>query len=218
MIPRIAILSVVMLATAAYLAGSPTVVRIPERAMLASLPTAIGGWSGRDVPPLSQAVLDVLGADDYVNRVYSRSDFGAAGLYIGYYRSQRENDTIHSPLNCLPGAGWEPTSRDYDDVRVTTSAGRERTIRVNRVFVQKGLNRQLVLYWYQSHGRIVASEYWSKVFMVYDAIRTNRTDAALVRVSIPVRSDGPEADETAAAHGRTFVGSLFPLLDRYIPS
>ena len=53
----------------------------------------------------------MLGVDDYLSRAYYRADGAVVGLYMGYYGSQRQGDTIHSPLNCLPGAGWEPVSR-----------------------------------------------------------------------------------------------------------
>jgi EpsI family protein len=87
---------------------------------------------------------------------------------------------------------------------------------VNRYVVQKGLDRQLVLYWYQSHGRVVASEYWGKFYLIRDAVRLNRTDGALVRVITPVGDDGDEAraEQTAIR----FVKALFPVLGSYLPT
>ena len=93
-----------------------------------------------------------------------------------------------------------------------------RPIEVNRWIIQKGEERQLVLYWYQSHGRVVASEYASKVHLVLDAVRLNRTDAALVRIIQPIgpaTGDSPAAAEAAAV---AFARSLFPVLERVIPA
>ena len=45
-----------------------------------------------------------------------------------------------------------------------------RKVPVNLYVIRKDLEQQIVLYWYQSHGRVVASEYWGKFYMVYDAI------------------------------------------------
>jgi EpsI family protein len=88
---------------------------------------------------------------------------------------------------------------------------------VNRILIQRGLDRQLVLYWYQSHGRIVPSEYWGKVYTVVDAIRLNRTDAAMIRVISPV-ANGDAASVDAAQRATTdFVQAFFPLLGRYLP-
>src|SRR5262249_26458845 len=142
------------------------------------------------------------------------------GLYAGFYRSQREGSTIHSPLNCLPGAGWSAVAHERVDVDVPSYRGGDATgrIRVNRYVVQKGLDRQLVLYWYQMHGRVIASEYWGKFYLVADAIRLNRTDAALVRITVPFDpSEGP-AERAAERAGTAFVSAIFPLLERSLPS
>jgi len=86
---------------------------------------------------------------------------------------------------------------------------------VNRVIIEKGLDRQLVLYWYQSHGRVVASEYWGKIYTVVDALRYNRTDAAMIRVMTPLNDQSPE--QAAEARAVQFVQALFPQLSQYLP-
>jgi EpsI family protein len=88
----------------------------------------------------------------------------------------------------------------------------------NRYVIQKGLDRQLVLYWYQSHGRTVASEYWSKFFLIRDAVRLNRTDAALVRVIAPINPTAENAESAAERQANDFVKAMFPLLPDYLPS
>jgi EpsI family protein len=166
---------------------------------------------------MENKVLKVLGVDDYLNRVYYRPDRAAAGLYIGYYNSQRQGDSIHSPQNCLPGSGWEPLERSDLAIPVATAAGSQ-DISVNRYLIQKGVDRQLVLYWYQSHGRVVASEYWSKFFLVRDAVRLNRTDAALVRVVVPIAGGDDSGEGRAERQAVDFVKALFPQLPQYLPS
>ena len=74
----------------------------------------IGEWKGVQDPPLEPRVLEVLGVNDYLTRAYYRPDRAGVGLYIGYWESQRQGDTIHSPLNCMPGAGWTPRVEDHD--------------------------------------------------------------------------------------------------------
>ena len=97
--------------------------------------------------------------DDYVNRVYVEASGAPVGVYIGYYASQRQGDTMHSPQNCLPGAGWRPIETGYQDLPTGSASSR-----VNRYVIQKGLDRQVVLYWYQGRGRVVANEYINKCF------------------------------------------------------
>ena len=183
------------------------------REPLSRLPFNLGPWRGQDHLPFSDDIVAVLGVDEYVSRWYVKSQASSVSLYVGYYQSQREGDTIHSPMNCLPGAGWQPVTTDIASIRVD---GRADPLQVNRVIIQKGLDRQVALYWYQSHGRVIASEYWSKIFMVYDAVRLNRSDAALVRVISPLGDgdDGSRATEDAAA----FIRSLWPSLERHLPS
>jgi EpsI family protein len=213
MILRLGILSACFLLSAVLVAGASKTEQVPVRESLANFPLDVGEWRGRRLPDFEAGILDVLGVDEYVNRMYQSRD-GLASLYIGYYQSQRQGDTIHSPMNCLPGSGWEPLSRSYLSIPV----GTETPITVNRYVIQKGLDRQVVLYWYQSHGRIVANEYRSKIFMVYDAVRLNRTDAALVRVVSARIGTDAAAEDRASGRAVAFVKAMFPLLDRYLPS
>ena len=115
-------------------------------------------------------------------------------------------------MNCLPGSGWQPIAQSRMPLTLGGVAAD-----VNRVIVDKGGEQLLVLYWYQSHGRVVASEYWSKIHMVLDAIRTNRTDAALVRVVVPIRVRDANGEAAAEKEALTFVHALFPHLARHLP-
>jgi EpsI family protein len=132
---------------------------------------------------------------------------------MGYYGSQRQGDTMHSPLNCLPGAGWEPLSKSTVAVETPSSD----PIVINRYIIQKGLDRQLVLYWYQSHGRAVASEYWSKLYLIRDAVRLNRTDGALIRVIAPIAIGSEDGGAAAERDATRFVRALYPALLPYLP-
>ena len=166
----------------------------PPARPLSDFPTDIGSYRTVKEFPFDAETLKVLGVTDYTNRVYFSPTLGDVGLYIGYFRTQRTGATIHSPKNCLPGAGWQPTvSETY---QLTLSDGRK--VPVNLYVVRKDMDQQIVLYWYQSHGRVIASEYWGKFYMVADAIRLNRTDAALVRITAPVRNGDLDAARNQA--------------------
>jgi EpsI family protein len=181
---------------------------IPLRAPLARLPLTLGDWRWRRDLPLDEGTLNVLKADDYVSRSYSNGR-STADLFIGYYASQRQGDTMHSPMNCLPAAGWQPMSIGRVQIPVEGAA----PVNANRSVIQRGLDKQLVLYWYESHGRTVASDYASKAYLVIDALRLHRSDAALVRVITPIGSQEMAADRAAA----DFVRVLRPRLDGHLP-
>jgi EpsI family protein len=211
-------LAALFVLTTLFLARASKAEPTPIRESLAGLPIVLGNWQGRVERDFEPEIVRVLGVDDYTVRSYSSAG-RRVGLYIGYHATQRHGDTIHSPLNCLPGAGWTPAMQDRAVVTVADPAtGADRHIQINKVVIERGLDRQLVLYWYQSHGRVVASEYWGKVYTVVDAIRHNRTDAALVRVIAPVASR--DADELATAEKAAveFVQTLFPHLGKHLPS
>lgn len=216
---RLGILIACVLITGAFLqhraAAEPTPIRQP----LSTLPFVIGDWRGRPAGSFSKEVLAVLRVDDYLTRSYVSPSGDAVSLYIGYHATQRQGASIHSPLNCLPGAGWLPVEQGPLAVVVPDARGGapERLV-VNRVIIEKGLDRQLVLYWYQSHGRVVASEYWGKVYSVVDAIRLNRTDAAMVRIMVPMTGNAANESSNADASAVNFLTQVFPLLREYIPS
>jgi len=184
---------------------------VPERKSFVDFPLVIGRWQGKELG-MNQEALDVLKLSDYMMRLYgSRSGEGRSSvlLYVGYYQSQRTGSTYHSPRNCLPGAGWQ--FMESKNVVLPIEAAGDVTI--NEVLIQKGLDRQVILYWYQDRGRVIASEYAAKAYLVLDAMRLNRTDGALIRVSVPVTTT-PEA---ATEHGMSFVQDVWPVLQGFLP-
>lgn len=183
---------------------------VVARQPLEQLPNIISSWMGSQTP-LDAETLKVVGVTDYTNRLYVSPSQMPVQLYIGYYASQRTGDTIHSPKNCLPGSGWDPIRAGYTTILLTDG----QRIKVNEYLIAQGLDKQLVFYWYQGRGRIIASEYWGKFWMIHDAITLNRTDGALVRLVTPIGGDGE-----AAAHDRLekFAQLLFPSLSKFIPN
>ena len=73
----------------------------------------------------------------------------------------------------------------------------------------------LVLYWYLAHDRAVASEYWAKFYLVTDAMRLNRSDGSLIRVTTPLRQG--ESIDAAQQRLTSLAGNLTPIIDRYVP-
>jgi EpsI family protein len=213
---RFGIAAVLMLATAFVLQAHSRSEYFPPRTSLSSLPLQIDGWTGTD-SVLDQQTLDILGPGEFLVRDYENASPPQPqpqpwiNLYIAYFPTQKAGDTIHSPNHCLPGAGWVPTSREV--VQITRPDGS--SFPVNRYVVSKSGDRELVLYWFQAHGRVVASEYWAKYYLVSDSVRMNRSDGGLVRLLSPML-DGESPD---AAQARVMkLGSQFlPLLDSYIP-
>ena len=174
---------------------------------LEEFPAVIGVWHSEDLP-YSPAVVQAIGADDYTNREY----FGGerpVELYIGYYKDQRSGDVIHSPKNCLPGEGWESVRSTMLQI-----GSAEKPVLVNEYIVEKGKNRDLVLYWYQTHGRIVASEYWAKFWLVADGVRNRSTDGAMIRIW----TTAGDGEVSAQARATDFARRIYPQVSEFLPN
>jgi EpsI family protein len=185
----------------------------PPAKPLSEFPAKMGPWGQVIEWPLDKETIDVLGVTDYLNRGYWEPGMNQdlVGLYIGYFRSQRTGAGIHSPKNCLPGAGWNPMQETIYQLPLNDG----RKVPINLYVLRKRLDEQLVLYWYQAHGRIVASEYWGKFYLVYDALRLNRTDAALVRITVPIsHGDEAAAQERAIAFAKQIAGDVEQIIPR----
>jgi EpsI family protein len=204
------IASVLLLLQAGLLYSSIREEFIPVSAPLVQMPVSLGSWRFVSEGVMDKETAEVLKADDTVNRTFTN---GAteANLFVAAFRSQRTGKAPHSPKNCLPGSGWEPLK----DQIVQIDAGTGAPIEVNRYVIAFGDNRSLVLYWYQSRNRAVASEYKAKFWVVADAIRYNRTDTALIRVVIPIRN---KDEATADKQAEDFVKSFYPTVLHYLPS
>jgi EpsI family protein len=184
---------------------------IPASEPLSQVPRTIAGWSGSDVQ-IDQATRSALGAGDFLSRIYTQQGQpNLIGLFMGYFPSQRTGVTIHSPRNCLPGAGWAFESSRYVDL---SDAG-GKVHRVGEYIISNGDQRQFVIYWYQAHGRSIANEYLAKAYLVTDAMKMNRTDGALVRVTTPI--DSSEGASPAKVRAEAFTAQLAPMLSRFIP-
>jgi EpsI family protein len=204
---RILITAGLLLAATALLHGLSHGERKPPHRPLREFPSVLGNWQGGD-SPIEPRIVKAVGVDDYLNRVYANQGAESITFYVGYYESQQTGDWVHSPKNCLPGAGWEPASAG----RLTLDVPGHPIV-VNQYLVKKGLEQELVLYWYQGRGRVIASEYWGKVWLVADAITRNRTDVALVRISTPT-VDGEEKARNRAVE---FAQAVYPRLNQFLP-
>lgn len=185
---------------------------VPVYRPFIDFPTRLGQWQMQQEGVIEPEIKQVLRADDYITRTYSESPTRWANLFVAFFKSQRAGQAPHSPKNCLPGSGWIWTISDTIPITVP---GRQDPISVNRYVVQNADQKGLVVYWYQSRDRVVASEYAAKVFVVADALRYNRTDTALVKVWVPiVEGNAQTATDTAV----DFVRAFYATLRTYLPS
>lgn len=171
----------------------------------------MGEWNGKP-KTLEATVLDTLDLTDYLLTDYIGEANIPVNLYVAYYQSQRKGSSPHSPTVCLPGSGWQITSLTRQNYAGT---GAKQAFEFNRVIITKGKYRQLVYYWFEERGRIMADEYAVKWQLFLDAMFMNRTDGALVRITTPI-AEGESAEMADKRIEKLMVGVL-PLIPAYIP-
>ena len=209
----LAAVAVVGVAAILSLTLSRPLVLLPERASLSTFPTRVGEFEGRE-GTIDQVYLDQLRVSDYFIAKYLRpADTAPVEVWVAYYDSQAKGASVHSPQACLPGGGWRIDNFSQRDVpNVLPDGG---SLRVNRVEIALGDQRQLVYYWFAQRGRVVTNEYLVKWYIFWDGLTTNRTDGALVRLSTYVgeASAMPEGD----ARLENFVRAADPKLAFHLP-
>jgi len=210
---RASIVTVLLLASSAFIARAAVPVDMTTAVELEQIPFKLQNWSGTKAAAWDEEIMRKLGVDQYLHRVYRhRESKEQVWLYVGFYGSQSQGDTIHSPLHCLPGSGWEPVEKSQTQLRVPRDGGSQ-LLAVNQLLVEKGTDRMSVIYWYQSQGRVASSEYWSRLFTVFDAVRRNRSDGAIVRVIAPAS----RVDGAAATLATDFASEVYPSLASVLP-
>ncbi len=197
-------------ATLAFSQGIDFHEKTPVAKPLSRFPLQVGEWSGAP-RQMELEIIKELDLSDYLLIDYSNAGAKTVNFYTAYYESQRKGESIHSPSTCLPGSGWNFNESGYVDVPLSGSE----SIRVNRAFMQKDREKNLVYYWFPARGRILTDVYQMKLYTFWDALTRQRTDGALVRMLTPVY-DGEEPQQ-ADARLQSFAQKAIPALSEYLP-
>ena len=184
----------------------------PMREPYALFPREIAGWTGTTTA-LEPSVEGVLQADDYLAAFYRNpAEAEPIDLFLSYYDRQTQGSAIHSPSVCLPGTGWEVF--EIKRISVDLPGTRWGGVTLNRAVIQKGLEKQLVYYWFEGRGRRVTNDFAAKFYTVADSIRRGRTDGGLVRVITPI---GPDGEAAADRRLQGFLVATIDRLHRFLP-
>jgi EpsI family protein len=192
----------------------------PPRRSLEQFPLQLGDWRCSQRESIEQKMVKNLGVTDYLVCTYTHAELMPVGVYVGYHRSQVNKEEgaggesrIHPPAHCLPGSGWDIIASRNQPLAIAglPQAGAE----AKRLIIAKGENRQLVYYWYQERGRVIADDWRKIVDLFWDRARLSRTDGALVRLTVPIaRGDEARAEQAF----QSFASSLVPQLPTYVPN
>ncbi|ULA68956.1 MAG: VPLPA-CTERM-specific exosortase XrtD [Nitrospira sp.] len=184
----------------------------PPRPAFIDFSMDIGSWHGTPLT-MEQQYISALRFDDYLLADYDSGDGTSVNLYMAYYRSQKKGQSAHSPQSCIPGGGWEISSHRTIDLPVDENHGS--VYPVNRITIQKGHEKQLILYWFKQRERLLSSEYLVKTYLFWDALTRGRSDGALIRLAAAVEPGQNEAD--VERHLTELARLIQPELTHYVP-
>lgn len=184
--------------------------RSPDRpADFAAIPLQVADYAGRE-DYFDQVTYEVLNATSATLKHYRAPDGSMAELFVGYFESQRFGAGIHSPRHCLPGGGWQIVR--HEGVVLEGPGMPERT--VNLLFIEFEGRQSLMLYWYQTRSGVVQGEYELKLDLLKNALAMRPTDAAMVRVTVPVTGGDYEG---AMARAVRFARVIDPYVQAALP-
>lgn len=209
---RVLLVLILFACTWLVLQTTSSVQPVAIKKTLSQFPQEIGEYRLSDSFQSSAGVLELLGVDDYIQYNYVTDNGEHVNLYAGYYRAVGVEGSYHSPKNCIPGGGWGiNTTRE---VVLDQGIEGQNTSTVSEMLIRNGKEYQVVLYWYQNRGRIIASEYWEKIYLVLDALVKGRRDGTFVRI---MSYAGNGDIEAARARVKNFAEDAMLELQDYLP-
>jgi EpsI family protein len=209
---RFAVVALLLACTGVFQQLRARNVVAPPRTSLASFPLQLGQWAGTDIP-IPPETLKKLDRGEFLQRDYQdrNANNPEVSLYLAYFPNQRAGRRQHSPEDCLAGSGWTTV----ESGTTTLSLPGYMPFPANRYVITKGRDRQLVLFWFWGRGRGIASEDWADFYLVFDSLRLNRNDDALIRINTPLRAEeDPDAGQRRLL---SFAAQVSPLVGSYIP-
>ncbi len=179
---------------------------------LSRFPARLGSWSLVETRSSSANVIKLLGVDDYIDYDYVDQKGNRVNLYVGFYESVGGGKGYHSPKNCLPGGGWGID--DAKEIQIVPGNRSVSPVTIGEMVIREGDDRQVVFYWYQNRGRIIASEYWEKIYLVVDALTKKRRDGSFIRIMAYAKDGNITSTELML---KKFAAEAMAELGNYLP-
>jgi EpsI family protein len=182
---RVALLALLLIATAAYVYLNPPREMAVVPGTLAGFPIDLGGWTGED-RSFGEVVVEELDADDMLTRRYSRN--GDSVWFVVIFH-QNERYGAHDPLVCYRSQGWSV----MEDGTLPLGRGGD-GFDANWVLIESRTQRRLALYWWYTAGNLATGDrdqFFAR--MARSGIVSNVTFGAFIRVSTVVRGGDVDA-------------------------
>lgn len=158
--------------------------------------------------PLDDSAYAMLELDDYVFADYQGKN-SRINLYIGYYYRADTASASHSPLICYQSHGWKVEGMQS---KHTLTAGKY-TIHYNEIITSLDEEKELVLFWYQSHDDTNTHPTRNKFDLAINSLLKNDEQHAFVRIAIPMTGTTYEQAKKTAID---FIQAFYPQFIRFI--
>ena len=207
---KLIILIICLTLTSIFIYQSPTSTAVKKQIPLHQALKDIEGWPTRGHSPLDPKIVTALELDDYINQNYSNGN-NTISLYIGYYLTTQKVGAAHSPLVCFPGQGWVLSNIEKSKMKLNPGSGE--SISYSIMTAERGLQKELIIYWFQSYEKTNPDTFSQKISSLYHKIIHHREDNAFVRISTPVQNKSlSECREIIL----DFIRSFYPIFLKYV--
>lgn len=207
---RIVIIIAFLLLTGAVIYWQPASGGVEKKERLNQTLSNIDGWKVSGQTPLEKEIVEALQLDDYVFSSFTDGR-EKVHLYIGYYVTTKKVGAAHDPLVCFPGQGWVLTDKSKGELKL--DEGGETVVSYSSMIAQRGRDKELLVYWFQSYGKTSADTFNQKLRSLSAKLRRGGEDNAFVRVSIPM-GDRPPAESKKVA--LEFIKNFYPVFIKYV--
>lgn len=187
-------------------------IAVTETVELAAIPSYLSEWKTDRNISMDEQTLNELKSDQYIWRKYSDNKGKQISLFIGYFKDQKYGSQIHSPKHCLPGGGWKIVDKNYYSIQIADTSNQ--TLTMNKMINSNGRHNELMFYWYWTRSGIITSEYGLKLDLAKNALLRKPTDAAFIRINLPLDTKNPEESH---AFAQQFIQSFFQSINESLP-
>ena len=207
---KIIILALCLVITSIFIYSKPSSIAVEKNISLKQALADIHGWENNGFSPFDQKIVDALELDDYANQSYTKGQ-DIVSLYIGYYLTTKKVGAAHDPLVCFPGQGWALTDKKSGELILNQET--DNSLSYSSMIAQRGLQKELVIYWFQSYDRTNPDTLSQKISSLLGKILNNREDNAFVRVSVAIEN---QLKDKAFNNGEKFIKSFYPHFLQYV--
>lgn len=183
---------------------------VVNRTDINAVPLTINTWVGKDVP-IDEQTYEILETRNVLLREYrnqSAVSENQVPVYLSIVFSESNRRASHPPEICYEAGGFSIMGKAAESVQASGDS-----IKANKIVIQKGGVKQLVLYWYVAGTKYTTNYYRQQLSIVSSQILGKDSQAALVRFSTPVIDD----DETEALKRlKKFIKETNPVISEYL--